>query len=70
MGDDVDVRVSPGQTKDGRPYALVRFTEPGRLPEYRTCRLDPDAMDSWDETVTAFILERRPRATMWQGCLW
>jgi hypothetical protein len=66
----MEIRVSPKHTKDARPYALVRFKEPGCLPVFRTVQLDPEDMDRWDDTVTAFILERAPAAQCWQGALW
>lgn len=66
----MEITVTPRRTKeDARPFALVRFKQPGMPIEYRTCALTPEAMDTWDETVTAFILARS-EAKAWQGVLW
>lgn len=65
----VEVVVTPKHTLAGRPYALVRFTRPGQRPEFKTVLLTPEAMETWDETISAFLVPRAGCVT-WQGVLW
>lgn len=69
MNEPETVVITPKRTKDGAPYALVRLLAPGKLPIYKTCRLDSLPLEVWDETVTAFIICRSD-CRCWQGVLW
>ena len=66
----MDIRVTPKHTLAGKPFALVRFTRPGQRPQFKTVLLTPEAMDTWDDQVTAFLLPRVGCGAEWQGCLW
>lgn len=66
----MSIVITPGQDKEGRIYALIRFAQPGQPVRWRTIRLHPDEVATWDERVTAFILTRDPNAREWQGVLW